>query len=56
LLSEELSEIKQVEWTFIIGSKSIYLVDANIWDDYVFSQMREFLSDDEGLMTYYKRI
>ena len=56
LLSEELSEIRQVEWSFIIGSKTIYLVDANIWDDYVFSQMREFLNDDEGLMTYYKRI
>ena len=55
-LSEELSEIRQVEWSFIIGSKSIYLVDAGIWDDYVFSQIREFLKDDEGLMTYYRKI
>ncbi len=56
LLCEELSEIRQVEWTFIIGSKQIYLVDANIWDDYVFSQIPEFLKNGEGLMTYYKRI
>ncbi len=55
LLSEELSEIKQVEWTFIIGSKSIYLVDANIWDDYVFSQIPEFLNNNEGLMSIYKK-
>jgi len=56
LLCEELSELRWVEWTFIIGSKQIYLVDANIWDDYVFSQIPEFLSDNEGLMTYYKHI
>lgn len=55
-LCEELSEVRQVEWSFIIGSKDIYLVDANIWDDYVFCQMREFLDNDEGLMTYYKNI
>ena len=55
LLSEELKEIRQVEWTFVIGSKQIYLVDANIWDDYVFSQIPEFLKNNEGLMTYYKK-
>ena len=55
LLCEELKEIKQVEWTFIIGSRQIYLIDGNVWDDYVFSQMPEFLKDDEGLMTYYKK-
>ena len=55
-LGEELSEIRQVEWSFIIGNRSVYLVDAGVWDDYVFSQIREFLKDDEGLMTYYKKI
>lgn len=55
LLCEELSELRQVEWTFIIGSKQIYLVDANIWEDYVFSQIPEFLKNNEGLMTYYKK-
>lgn len=55
LLSEELKEIRQVEWTFIIGSKQIYLLDGNVWDDYVFSQIPEFLKNDEGLMTYYKK-
>ncbi len=55
LLSEELKEIKQVEWSFVIGSKSIYLVDANIWDDYVFSQIPEYLNDNVGLMEYYKK-
>ena len=55
LLSEELSEIRQVEWSFIIGSKTIYLVDGNVWDDYVFSQRREFLNEDEGLMSIYKK-
>jgi hypothetical protein len=54
-LSKELEEIKQVEWSFIIGSKSIYLVDGNIWDDYVFIQTPEFLNNRVGLMSYYKK-
>ena len=54
-LSQELEEIKQVEWSFIIGSKSIYLVDGNIWDDYVFIQTPEFLNNRVGLMSYYKK-
>ena len=54
-LSQELEEIRQVEWSFIIGSKSIYLVDGNIWDDYVFIQTPEFLNNRVGLMSYYKK-
>ena len=56
-LARELEEIRQIEWSFIIGSRgSIYLVDAGIWNDYVFAQTPEFLNNRIGLMSYYKKI
>lgn len=55
-LAHELDEIRQVEWSFMVGSAGdIYLMDANIWTDYVFAQMPEFLNRREGLLSYYKR-
>ena len=57
LLAREIEEIRQVEWSFVVGARGIiYLVDANIWDDYVFSQIPEFLNNRIGLMSYYKKI
>lgn len=57
LYAHEIEEIRQVEWSIIIGEKGkLYLIDANIWTDYVFAQIREFLNDNIGLMSYYNKI
>lgn len=57
VLARELEEIRQVEWSFVIGSRgTVHLVDAGIWNDYVFSQTPEFLNNRVGLMSYYKKI
>ena len=57
LLARELEEIRQVDWSFIVGTRGVVnLVDANVWDDYVFSQTPEFLNNKVGLMSYYKKI
>jgi len=56
-LARELEEIRQVEWSFIIGEdEKIYLIDANVWNDYIFSQTPEFLKNKIGLMAYYKKV
>lgn len=56
-LAKELEEIRQVEWTFAVGSRgTVYLIDANIWNDYVFAQTPEFLENNIGLMSYYDKI
>lgn len=55
-LCHELEEIKEVEWSFLVGSRGVYLVDANVWSDYVFSQTPEFLKDKIGLLPYYKEL
>ena len=56
-LCSELEEIRQVEWSFVVTSRGgVYLVDANVWNDYVFIQTPEFLRNKEGLMTYYNRV
>lgn len=53
----ELEEIRQVEWSFIVTSRGVvYLVDANVWNDYVFTQTPEFLKNKVGLMSYYNKI
>ncbi len=47
----ELSEIKLVEWSFTINrDNEIYFVDANIWDDYEFVQLREYLNNKNGIL------
>ena len=57
LFARELDEIRQIEWSFIVGSRgAVHLIDANIWNDYVFSQTPEFLNNRIGLMSYYKKI
>ena len=55
-LSKELEEVGQVEWNFAIGSRKVYLLGANVWDDYVFTQIKEYLNDKTGLMELYKKI
>lgn len=57
ILAREIEEIRQVEWSFVVGSRGIvHLIDANVWDDYVFSQTPEFLNNRIGLMSYYKKV
>ena len=55
-LSHELEEIKQVEWSFIVDNKeNVYLVDANIFNDYLFAQSPDYLKYKMGLMKYYSK-
>ena len=55
-ISKELEEVRQLEWSFLVGSKKVYLLGANVWDDYVFTQTPEFLRNKIGLMSYYKMV
>ena len=55
-VSKKTKEIKEVEWSFAIGSRgTIYLLDANPWNDFVFSQTPEFLNNKVGFLPYYKK-
>ena len=57
LVARELEEIRQIEWSFVIGSRgNVRLIDAGVWTDYVFSQTPEFLNNRIGLMSYYKKL
>ncbi len=53
-LADELSEIKEIEWSFCINGKNIYLMDANIWNDYIFAQLPNYRK--VGLIKYYNKI
>lgn len=53
--AKELDEILEVEWNFAIGKNTVYLIGANIWEDYTFSQIPEYLNDKIGLMPYYRK-
>lgn len=56
-VSYELEEIKQIEWSFTVDNKDkVYLVDANVFTDYIFAQTPEFLKNKTGLMKYYDKI
>ena len=49
-LALELSEIKEIEWSFIVDYKgNVHLIDANIWKDTEFTQQPEYLIDNIGL-------
>lgn len=52
-LSCELSEIKEIEWSFCINGKNIYLMDASLWNDYTFAQLRDYRKF--GLMSFYNK-
>ena len=55
-LSKELEEIKEVEWSFTVNSRgTIYLLDGNIYDDFIFNQTPEFLNNREGFLNIYKK-
>ncbi len=51
----ELSEIKEVEWTFTVDNMGeVHLMDANIWKDTTFTQQPEYLDDYVGLFPKFK--
>lgn len=53
----ELSELQEVEWSFALSDKNdIYLMDANVWDDLEFIQIREYLNKNIGIYSKYKKI
>ena len=50
----EFDEALEVEWNFIISNTKVYLINANLWDDYVFVQLPMFSKNKVGLMPYYR--
>ena len=55
-LALELSEIKEVEWSFTVNSRgTVLLMDANIWDDTIFVQQPEYLYNKVGLKPKFKK-
>ena len=54
-LAKEMEEIYEIEWSFIINSRgTVYLIDANRFNDFVFGQTPEFLNNRIGLLPTYK--
>ena len=49
-----MDEALEVEWNFAITKTNACLMSANLWDDYTFSQIPEYLSRRIGLMPYYQ--
>lgn len=55
--AKELSEIPIIEWSLCINSRgTVYLMDANVWEDVVFSQIPEYLNKRDGLLPLFKRM
>ena len=53
----EIEEIKEVEWSLCLDNRSkIHLMDANIWNNYIFAQIPEYLGKKGGLDDYYRKI
>lgn len=53
----EIEEIKEVVWSLCVDSRGkIHLMDADIWDDYIFAQIPEYLGKKGGLNDYYRKI
>ncbi len=50
----EFDEALEVEWNFVISNTKVYLINANLWDDYVFAQLPMFSKNKIGLMPYYR--
>lgn len=50
----EFDESLEIEWNFVISNTKVYLINANLWDDYVFAQLPMFSKNKVGLMPYYR--
>ncbi len=48
-----MNESLEVEWNFAITKNNVCLMGANLWGDYIFSQIPEYLGKKVGLMPYY---
>lgn len=53
---DEIREILEVEWNFVLTNKDVYLVSANLWSDYVFIQNPSWLKNKVGLMPFYRKV
>lgn len=47
--------IREIEWRIVIGNSKIFVVGANLWNDYIFSQIPEYLKNRVGLMNIYNK-
>ncbi len=52
--AKEFDESLEIEWNFVISDKKVYLINANLWDDYIFAQLPMFSKNKIGLMPYYR--
>lgn len=53
----ELEEIKEVVWSFCVDNRGkIHLMDADLWEEYIFAQIPEYLGKKSGLDNYYRKI
>lgn len=48
--------IREIEWHLYISSNKVIILGANIWDDYNFIQIGEYLKNRIGLMPYYEEL
>ena len=54
--ANELDDVLELEWNFMVGNNKVVLINANLWKDYLFSQTPEYLPKKEGFMNYYKNV
>ncbi len=52
--AKEVDDILEIEWNFALTKNKAILMSANLWEDYTFSQIPEFLNKKVGLMPYYR--
>lgn len=53
----EIEEIKEVVWSLCIDNRGkVHLMDADIWEDYIFAQIPEYVGKKGGLDDYYRKI
>lgn len=52
--AKEVDDILEIEWNFALSKNKAILIGANLWEDYTFSQIPEFLNKKVGLMPYYR--
>ncbi len=52
--AKAVDDILEIEWNFMIAKSQVLLISANLWEDYTFSQIPEFLDKKVGLMPYHR--
>lgn len=49
-------DICEIEWKLYISNTKVYIIAANLWEDYDFAQIPEYLKNRIGLLSIYKKI